>query len=220
MNFEAAAQLLKEHAEDDAAFVQHSHAVAGIATKLAHALRECREGVDVDTIRVRALLHDFGRSKTHGTYHGWVGYAMLRHRGLAKYGRGCITHWLRGLSLEEVLTMSGARPHFMERVFSELELPNLQIDDYIISIADFSVAHTTVVSLEAREEDLNKRYGASAWMRRNGELAREHRLQFERWTGKTLAEIVPETSRGVEYIQTPIYNKNSIIHNGRIVSNK
>lgn len=207
MDYTQAAQLLNFFAPGEPAFVQHSRVVAGVATKIAHALAESKSDIDTDRIRVRALLHDLGRSKTHGNYHGWVGYAMLRHRGLAEYGRGCVTHWLRGLSMEEVLNMSGARPKFISRVFEELELPRLLVDDIIVSVADFSVAHTTIVSLEARESDLTARYGDSRWLRRNGELAREHRLQIERWTGRKFTEIIPEAGRGAEHISAPDFIK-------------
>lgn len=208
MQFAEAEQLLKTLAPGDPAFVQHSRVVANIAERIADALAESREGIDRNRIRVRALLHDVGRSKTHGNYHGWVGYAMLRHRGLADAGRGCITHWLRGLTIEEVLNMSQARPKFIMRVYEELNLPELVTDDIVVSVADFSVAHTSVVSLEARESDLAHRYGNSAWLRRNGELAREHRALLESWTGRPFTEIVPEAGRGAEHIEMPDFIKN------------
>jgi putative nucleotidyltransferase with HDIG domain len=207
LKFDEAVRLLRSHGGEDAAFVRHSHAVADVATRLGTAIAERKEGVDLETLRVRALLHDFGRSKTHGHYHGWVGYAMLRHRGLAHAGRACITHWLRNMELDEVVALSQARPKFIRRVFEELELPALELDDVLISVADFSVAHTTVVSIEAREQDLKRRYGPSRWLRRNADLAREHRAQIERLLQCKLSDIVPETARGVEHVEFVDYQK-------------
>jgi putative nucleotidyltransferase with HDIG domain len=204
VNFEEANQLLDGLAPGAPPFVQHSRVVAGIATRVARALAEGKVGIDVERIRVRALLHDLGRSRTHGNYHGWVGYAMLRRRGLGEFGRGCVTHWLRGLELDEALELGRFRPRFLKRVFEELDLPRLEIDDFVVSVADFSVAHTTIVSLEEREADLVQRYGDSRWLRRNGEVARDHRALLEAWMGRPLAGVVPETApRGARAIEMP-----------------
>ncbi|HKD99370.1 MAG TPA: hypothetical protein VKE69_00040, partial [Planctomycetota bacterium] len=119
-------------------------------------------------------------------------YALLRHRGLARYGRGCVTHWLRGLAFDEIVSLGRVKPRFLRRVFDELELPQLGLDDLVVSVADFSVAHTTIVTLEERERDLAVRYGESRWLRRNAEVAREHRDRIERACGKRLADLVPE----------------------------
>lgn len=192
MNFENASQLLDQLAPGNPAFVQHSRVVASVAERVANALAEGCQGIDVERIRVRALLHDLGRSRTHGNYHGWVGYAMLRHRGFADAGRGCVTHWLRGIDYDEILTMSSMRPRFLRRIFEELDLPALTIDDHVISVSDFSVAHTAVVTLEDRETDLVKRYGDSRWLRRNAALAREHRALLESAMGRPLTDVVPE----------------------------
>jgi hypothetical protein len=117
---------------------------------------------------------------------------MLRHRGLAREGRGCVTHWLRGLDYDEILTLGSIRPRFLRRVFDELDLPALGVEDHVVSVSDFSVAHTTVVSLEEREADLVKRYGDSRWLRRNAAVAREHRAMLETAMGRPLTEVVPE----------------------------
>jgi uncharacterized protein len=195
VNFEEATRLLDELAPGSPPFVRHSHVVASVATRLARALAEGKVGIDVERIRVRALLHDLGRSRTHGNYHGWVGYAMLRRRGLAEVGRGCVTHWLRGLGYDEILGISSMRPRFLKRVFDELDLPRLEVDDHVVSVADFSVAHTTILSLEGREADLVDRYGDSPWLRRNAAVAREHRTLLESWMGRSLAIVVPESAR-------------------------
>jgi len=191
-----AASILDEQAPGRPAFVEHSHVVSGVARRIALALRESEAGIDVERIAARAMLHDFGRSCTHGNYHGWVGYAMLRRRGLAHYARGCVTHWLRGLPLEEVLHLSpSAKPQFMKRVFDELDLPQMTDDDLVVSVADFSVAHTNIVPLEERERDLVVRYGDSRWLRRSAEIARAHRDELERRTGLSLDQIVPELGK-------------------------
>jgi uncharacterized protein len=196
VKFEDASKFLGRLAPGEPAFVQHSRVVADVAERIARALAEGRQGIDIERIRVNALLHDLGRARTHGNYHGWVGYAMLRHRGLAHAGRGCVTHWLRGLDYEQILTLSSIRPRFLRRVFEELDLPALAIEDHVVSVADFSVAHTAIVSLEEREADLVQRYGDSRWLRRNAAVAREHRDLLERAMGRPLTDVVPEIAKG------------------------
>lgn len=203
MKYHEAELLLTTIAGGEPAFVAHSKVVASIAAQLAQAVARATPGIDIEKIKIQALLHDIGRSLTHGNYHGWVGYAMLRNRGLSEYGRGCITHWLRGLTIEEVLTLSRAREGFIRRVFHELQLPELTTADRIISVADFSVAHTTVVSLEARELDLEQRYGSSRWLQRNAALAREQRAAIEQLAGRPLREIFEGADRGPGAIRKP-----------------
>jgi hypothetical protein len=194
VNFEEAARLLDARAPGSPAFVLHSHVVADVATRVGRALREARPGVELERIRVRALLHDYGRSRTHGPYHGWVGYALLRHAGLGEYGRGCVTHWLRGLGYEETLALSKVKPRFLRRVFEELSLPEMTLDDYVVSVADFTAANTTIVSMEDREADLVKRYSDSPWIRRTASAARAHRDEIERLTGRAFSDLVPGTA--------------------------
>lgn len=56
--------------------VSHARTVAKIAVKIAG---ECR--ADVDLVRTAALLHDIGRTKTHGPGHGFEGAEILRRFG-------------------------------------------------------------------------------------------------------------------------------------------
>ncbi len=56
--------------------VTHSRTVAKIAVKIAE-----QSGADVDLVRTAALLHDIGRTKTHGPGHGFEGAEILRGLG-------------------------------------------------------------------------------------------------------------------------------------------
>jgi tRNA (cytidine56-2'-O)-methyltransferase len=53
--------------------IKHSESVARIAVKIA---KLCE--ADVDLVRTAAMLHDIGRSKTHGPEHGYEGAVILR----------------------------------------------------------------------------------------------------------------------------------------------
>jgi uncharacterized protein len=47
---------------------------------MAQKLR--KRNVDLELVRIGALLHDIGRSQTHGVTHAYVGSRMLRDSGL------------------------------------------------------------------------------------------------------------------------------------------
>ncbi len=72
LNDEECKRVLRE-AGCDEEIVDHVESVAKIAVKMA---KLCE--ADVDLVRVASLLHDIGRTKTHGPEHGYEGGAMLR----------------------------------------------------------------------------------------------------------------------------------------------
>ncbi len=62
--------------------VDHCRAVANFAVEIAEACRKKGLKVDVDLVRVGALLHDIGRAKTHNVDHGAVGAQIARELNL------------------------------------------------------------------------------------------------------------------------------------------
>ncbi len=65
-----------------AGVVRHCRDVAAIAVRLAGVLRGRGHEVDAELVEVGALLHDLGRARTHGLYHGVLGGEMARELGL------------------------------------------------------------------------------------------------------------------------------------------
>ena len=62
--------------------VDHCKIVADFAVELAEACRKKGLEVDVSLVRIGALLHDIGRSKTHNFDHGLVGAQIARDLSL------------------------------------------------------------------------------------------------------------------------------------------
>jgi len=62
--------------------VEHCLQVMVIAMRLAEAFRERGFDVDLALVEAGALLHDLGRSRTHGIRHGVVGGELARGMGL------------------------------------------------------------------------------------------------------------------------------------------
>lgn len=167
--------LLDRHAPADAAWKRHCLQVAKVTDRISDALSEAGAAVDPDGLHVQALLHDVGRARTHGPFHGWTGYVLLRAEGVPEAGRGCLTHWLKGRDPEEVLEAPPFREHIVAQAYEALGGPEgWTLSDSVLSVADSSVRHTTIVSVRSRHRDLIERYGDSRWLRRAEELAHRH----------------------------------------------
>lgn len=79
---EEAAKSLLEQAGCSMKVVNHCVAVADFAAEIAEACRKKGLKVDVELVRIGALLHDIGRAKTHGVDHGVVGGQIAREFNL------------------------------------------------------------------------------------------------------------------------------------------
>ncbi|MHC4379647.1 MAG: HDIG domain-containing metalloprotein [Planctomycetota bacterium] len=183
LNLQDARCLLLEHGSPTEAWVEHCHQVAKVAHHLGAALLQAGAEFDLELLEVRALLHDIGRTKTHGALHGWSGYRLLHGLGFALEGRGCLTHWLKGRSQEEVAENAIWEPSLAARAFAALDPPVWELADSVLSVADSCVQHTTVVPMAVRHRDLNERYGESVWLTRAMELAESHAAEIEEALG-------------------------------------
>lgn len=169
-----AERLLVELSPPKEAWPHHCRQVAKVAHTLGEALLSQGHQLDLNMLVTQALVHDIGRAKTHGPLHGWTGFVMMRARGFEKAGRGCLTHWLKGRSLDEVLAATRWNTSVTESAFQALEPEPWCLSDSVLSFADSSVQHTTIVPIAERHQDLLERYGESNWLRRAAELGEQH----------------------------------------------
>ena len=58
--------------------IAHCKAVSTLAVKFAKACKKNGQDVDVELVEVGALLHDIGRSRTHGINHSIVGVEIAQ----------------------------------------------------------------------------------------------------------------------------------------------
>ena len=127
---------------------RHSLKVAEKALIIAERITKVK--VNRDLIEIGALLHDIGRSKTHGFRHALIGGRILRKRGYPEeLARICETHILGGLDKEDAKAVG-----LPERDF----LPN-SIEEKIICLADKHMAGTREVSIEQRFKRWFLKYG-------------------------------------------------------------
>jgi hypothetical protein len=190
LNEREALEVFDAFSPGEALWKRHSRRVAEVAGAVGVALDRRGEAVDPEFLRIAGLFHDLGRSRTHGPAHGWVGYVLLRRAGLARYGRGCVAHWIKGRSLEEMLHDGRWSPRFLRAVFDELGLPELLLGDRVVALADSVVAHDRIVTVEERTADLARRYGDTPFVRRNHELSVALRRDLEDRMGDTLERVL------------------------------
>ncbi|MCP4092458.1 MAG: HDIG domain-containing protein [Planctomycetes bacterium] len=189
-----AERILVEHSPEQEAWPHHCRQVAKVARLIGEALLDQGHSLDVELLTSQALLHDIGRAKTHGPLHGWTGFVMLRDLGFPKSGRGCLTHWLKGRAVDEVRAAKAWKPSLADRAFKALEPTLWELADSVLSFADSSVQHTTIVPVTQRHQDLLDRYGDSSWLRRAAELGEDHG-----------AEITAALGFPVEHLLTPLF---------------
>jgi len=182
--------LLIEHSRPGEEWPQHCRQVAKVAAVVGEAAIAAGHDLDLEMLVTQALVHDIGRAKTHGPLHGWTGFVMMRARGFEAEGRGCLTHWLKGRSRQEVDSATRWQPKITDSAFEALGSAPWQLLDSILSFADSSVQHTTIVPIQQRHQDLLDRYGDSTWLRRAAELGEQHGEEIAAALGFPVEELL------------------------------
>jgi uncharacterized protein len=129
---------------------RHSEKVADKALEIADKITKVN--VDTELIEIGALLHDIGRSKTHGFKHALIGGKILRERGFSeKLARICERHILGGLDKEDAKKFD----------LPEKDYLPVTIEEKIICLADKHMAGTREVSIQERFNRWSHKYGRS-----------------------------------------------------------
>ena len=129
---------------------RHSEKVADKALEIANKITKVE--VDKNLIEIGALLHDIGRTKTHGFKHALIGGKILRERGFSdKLAKICETHILGGLDIEDAKRFGLPEKDF---------LPT-SLEEKIICLADKHMAGTREVTIKERFNRWFQKYGKS-----------------------------------------------------------
>ncbi len=127
---------------------RHSEKVADKAIEIARKIRKVQ--VDMNLIEIGALLHDIGRTKTHGFKHALIGGKILKQRGFSnKLARICETHILGGLDKEDAKKVGLPEKNYLP----------LTLEEKIICLADKHMAGTREVSIQDRFNKWFHKYG-------------------------------------------------------------
>ncbi|MBT8171688.1 TIGR00295 family protein [Candidatus Bathyarchaeota archaeon] len=132
--------------------ILHCKSVSFLAEKFARICESKGLGVDVNLVKIGALLHDIGRSKTHDINHAVVGVEIAKSLDLPELVVCIIErHIGGGISAEEA---------------KELDLPikdyfPVTLEEKIVSYADKLIEGSRVVTIEHTIQHLSKKLGVN-----------------------------------------------------------
>lgn len=118
--------------------IKHSIIVSKNAKRIAGAIKRNGYAIDTEFIEVAALLHDIGRSRTHGVTHGIEGSRILKKK-FPKFARVCETHIGAGLDKEEATSLGLPARDYLPKTLEEKVIAhadNLVCGDLIVGISD------------------------------------------------------------------------------------
>ncbi len=148
---------------------RHSIKVAEKALEIANKIRKVK--VDKNLIEIGALLHDIGRSKTHGFRHALIGGKILRERGFPSIlARICETHILGGLDKEDAKSLG---------LPSEKDFLPETLEEKIVCLADKLMAGRREVSIGERFRIWFSKYGKSKILLKSKERIEQIQKELE-----------------------------------------
>jgi uncharacterized protein len=100
--------------------IQHCKAVAHLATKLAQQILKNGYPVDIQLVKIGALLHDIGRAVTHNINHGIIGAEIAHSYNLPKPIIQIIEkHIGSGITINEALQLGLPKKSYLPRSLEE-----------------------------------------------------------------------------------------------------
>lgn len=129
---------------------KHSIAVSRKAVEIGMKIK--RDKVNMELIEIGALLHDIGRSKTHGFNHSLIGGQILKNKGYPKeLVLICERHILGGLDADDAESVGLPKKDFLPQT----------IEEKIVCLADKHFTGHKEVTVEQRFNRWFKKYGKS-----------------------------------------------------------
>ena len=131
--------------------ISHCIAVMRVATRLAEKIKARGVKVNVQLVRVGAILHDIGRSRTHSVDHAVIGGDLARSLGLPNSVVSIIErHVGGGISQEEAKILGWPRRVYVPQT----------IEEKIVAYADKLIEGSREVPLERTLNKLREELGA------------------------------------------------------------
>jgi len=129
--------------------ISHCIAVERLAMKIADEIVENGHKVDKKLVSIGALVHDIGRSQTHGIEHGIKGAEILRKIGMKKLAKFAERHIGAGIPADESEAIGLPKRNYLPRT----------IEEKIVAYADKLVDGKNVVSYERVLEMFKRKLG-------------------------------------------------------------
>jgi len=131
--------------------IRHCKAVSSLAVRIAQRCKRNGVDVDLDLVRIGALLHDIGRSKTHSVHHPIVGAKIAQSFRLPEEIIRIIKRHLGGgLTAEEASELGWPNEDYLPET----------IEEKIVTYADKLVNGEKIVPIQETIKKLSGRLGA------------------------------------------------------------
>lgn len=167
----------------------HSRVAAACAGVIARACGD----LDPEKAYVLGLLHDIGRKFGVSTLrHVTDGWRYLNELGYDEAARVCLTHSFQTGALTDYVGAYDVSPD--ELSFLRTQLQTLRMDEYdrLIQLCDSIAGAQGVMDMEARMDDVARRYGSYPQHKR--EANRALRKHFEAKMGADLYETTKQVT--------------------------
>ena len=131
--------------------IRHCKAVSNLAVQIAWNCKRNGIDVDIDLVRIGALLHDIGRSKTHSVHHPIVGARIAQSFKLPEQIIRIIKRHLGGgLTAEEASKLGWPKEDYLPET----------IEEKIVTYADKLIDGERIVPIEETIKKISRRLGA------------------------------------------------------------
>jgi len=155
---EKAEELLKEAERcNPGPWGNHSRIAALCAERIAGACSD----LDADKAYILGLLHDIGRK--FGVRHlGHVsdGYSYMMSLGYDEAAKICLTHSFNNKSVDSYIGNFDTTKEELQLIRDALEAADIDEYDRLIQLCDSIAGAEGVMDIEARMEDVRRRYGS------------------------------------------------------------
>jgi len=190
MNAHQAQALLERHVTD-ARVLAHCREVAAVACRIAWALREQGQTVDLEQVEVMGLLHDVGRARTHDIRrHGIEGFLLARSEGVGRQGRICLTHLLKGRNAAQGVEAGFLSEEEQCSVSCDGSLSDLSLEEIIVIVADMMVIDGGIVPIAEKSRRSRLRYGDQRHLAENYQRALSLEARLTEMLGRTPYQIL------------------------------
>jgi uncharacterized protein len=130
--------------------VQHCKTVSEFAVHIAKILQKKGYKVNVDLVEIGALLHDIGRSKTHGVDHAIIGARIAESYSLPESVIRIIErHVGAGIPQDEAEKLGWPKRSYMPQT----------LEERIVNYADKLIEGSHRVSIERTMADFSRKMG-------------------------------------------------------------
>jgi uncharacterized protein len=144
--------------------IEHCKEVASLAVEIANKSKEAGHNVNLELVEVGALLHDFGRCRTHKIDHAVEGYRLARIRGIEPEISEIIKrHIGAGISKDEARKLGLPDDDYFPR----------SLEEKIVAHADNLVKGTNRITITERTALMRKKEVPENVIQRVNKLAEE-----------------------------------------------